>query len=58
MNTLKGAIKAEPLGAANFRETLEAHLSASVVLGASAFLLNHLKSLTEQKYFQKIVFKI
>lgn len=46
MNTLKGAIKAEPLGAANFRETLEAHLFASVVLGASAFLLGHPKSLS------------
>lgn len=39
MNTLKGAIKAEPLGAANLIETMEAHLSVGKVFGASVFPL-------------------
>lgn len=36
----------------------DTHLSAGMVLGASALLLDHPKSITKQKYFQKIVFKI
>lgn len=58
MNTLKGATKAEPLGAANFVETMEAHLSAGMVLGGSAVPLHHPKNLTKQKSFQELVFKI
>lgn len=54
MGTSKRAIKAEPLSAANFRDTMEAHLSAGMVLGARALFLDHPKSLTKQKYFQKI----